>query len=472
MKTSKYLFALAIAGTLLTACADNNDLNVKATQTEAEEMPIGFDTYLSGNSTGSTRAYAGGLFKSADLKTDGFGIFAYLHNAKWGDIAPASLPTPNFMYNQKVAFDATASVNAWTYSPVKYWPNMTPKDPANDDYTIDGQTGNTAYAASSQYVSFYAYAPYQQTANIEQADDPTVPFSAGDIKAGAAHKQYGITNLVTQTTAGVPDIDYVMNPNASASEDLLWATAPLSGISYTAVNGNQVAVTSGLPLLNLVKPDTHTKIKFYFQHALTALRMDLDLAVDQLTKGGKLAEGTRVVVNEITLEPKANPSTQGFAKQGTLKLLNETSNKPEWTDLVKENLSIKAAGGNVNLNAALANVSYDYTLDKYTPALPAPIFDSSIDDVLMFIPVYEQEDDFTVKVTINYDIVTNDANYGAGGEVTVNNVISRDVVLKKFRAGRFYALHLVLGMTSVKIDAEAQDWAIEEQIVDVPRNLD
>jgi uncharacterized protein YijF (DUF1287 family) len=89
----------------------------------------------------------------------------------------------------------------------------------------------------------------------------------------------------------------------------------------------------------------------------------------------------------------------------------------------------------------------------------------------MFIPVFSAAGDLSVTVTITYKVVTEDTNYATGTVVT-NNTISNSVVLKNYKAGRLYNLKLVLGLTSVKIDAEAQDWAVEESTVDLPRNLE
>lgn len=69
----------------------------------------------------------------------GFGVMGYFTGSKsWAD-ANAST-APGFMHNQKVKWDATlnGSNGAWTYDPIKYWPNN-----------------------KKDNISFFAYAPYE-----------------------------------------------------------------------------------------------------------------------------------------------------------------------------------------------------------------------------------------------------------------------------------------------------------------------
>ncbi len=72
-------------------------------------------------------------------KYGGFGIMGYFTGSQTWEQAKATT-APGFMHNQMVKWDGTLNSNAgaWTYSPVKYWPNN-----PNDK------------------ISFFAYAPYE-----------------------------------------------------------------------------------------------------------------------------------------------------------------------------------------------------------------------------------------------------------------------------------------------------------------------
>lgn|GEM_PF-2039267 len=487
MKT-KFL-TLATAALLLAACSGQDDLlsNVQQPTTAAEEdMPIGFDTYISSNSQGQTRAgdypyvvgVNTGLYGANELSYNGFGIFAYLKDAaitisdETDDNASNDFTgTPDFMYDQKVTYDASTG---WTYTPLKYWPNMT---------INDNRTGNGATMESEKYVNFFAYAPYIPTKpESGQADgnhylDP----SDGKVQAySTSSSSYsdvttGITNIVANTgDAAAPTITYKVASDASECTDLLWATAPLGGLHFASVKGgtsNNVA--AGMPLINLLKPETQTKLKFSFQHALTAMKMSIQLAIDEVEPKGttNLDDNTKVYVESIKLTSSKKGETIGFATEGKLNLLNTAAFTPRWEATGTANtwngdLTISAsASDNVTINPALTASNTGVTTTAQG------VFASDVNKTLMFIPVFSAAGDLPVKVTITYKVVTNDDNY-TGGKVETTNTISNSVVLKNYKAGRLYNLKLVLGLTSVKIDAEAQDWAVEESTVDLPRNLE
>lgn len=482
----KYYFLLmATAGFI--ACTNDSLVPENSDKaTETEELAIGFDTYTSSSTKATTRStYDGnGPFSADDLKgtysaenpTGGFGIFAYTH---LGTLSTSG--ASYFMYNQQVTYDPSEGVNAWKYTPIKYWPNMTQGTSAGSGYTAytDRWTGNTAYTDNkTQYVSFFAYAPYVKTSDIETTagGEGATAYDVGDIKDGSSgHKKYGVTNISTTEASGTTTITYKVNPNASEAEDLLWGTAPLGGISYRAVSGDYINRRAGLPLINMLKPSTHTPMKFLFQHALTAMSMDIQLAVDQVDASTPespttpdFGDGkTKVYVNSISITPTA--STFGFATGGTLNLNNGTNaNWPNWTSttaLTDKKLLITTTGGNVTLPDALTS-SGDGVLAKSATT----VFGSD-ETPFIFIPIFDKVENKTFTVTIDYNVVTTDASNTANSS-TITNTISKDVVLKGFRPGRYYKLHLVLGLTSVKIDADALDWAVEEQVIDLPRNLD
>lgn len=480
MKT-KFL-TLATAALLLAACSGQDDLlsNVQQPTTAEEDMPIGFDTYISSNSQGQTRAgdypyvvgVNTGLYGADELSYNGFGIFAYLSNTS---ISNDFTGTPDFMYDQKVTY---AAATGWTYTPLKYWPNMT---------TNDARTGNAATMTSEKYVNFFAYAPYIPTKPESGAVDRNhyLNPSDGQVQAySSSESNYsnvstGITNIVANTgDAAAPTITYKVASDASECTDLLWATAPLGGLNFASVKGgtnNNVA--AGMPLINLLKPETQTKLKFSFQHALTAMKMSIQLAVDQVEAGGTLDSNTKVYVESIKLTSSKKGETIGFATEGKLNLLNTAAFTPRWTKVSDESTTwnsdlIISASGNVPINPAIRKeIGEEPASSGVTTTTAQGVFNSDVDKTLMFIPVFSTAGDLPVTVTITYKVVTTDGNY-TSGTVETTNIISNSVVLKNYKAGRLYNLKLVLGLTSVKIDAEAQDWAVEESTVDLPRNLE
>lgn len=106
-----------------------------------------------------------------DLKAQSFGVFAYYtDDSNYAE----GTSTPNFMFNQKVTWVDPA----WTYSPLKYWPNEV-----------------------ADRLSFFAYAPHTTGSNDNIVLD-------------------GFTNA----SASAPSITYTLNADQSKHVDLLWAT--------------------------------------------------------------------------------------------------------------------------------------------------------------------------------------------------------------------------------------------------------
>lgn len=171
-------------------------------------MPIDFGADDAGDTTRIspylTRT-ADGTLTLSDVQTSGFGVFAAhtgLHT-----YANSSISS-NFMHNQKVTYHT----DHWEYSPTKYWPN--------------GEDGSDL----PDYISFFAYAPYSETASACITDFP-LPIEMGD-----------------------PWLIYRLADDVANQVDLLYAT----------------------PVLDKTKPadnatDEQKKVSFKFKHALACV---------------------------------------------------------------------------------------------------------------------------------------------------------------------------------------------------------
>jgi len=76
---------------------------------------------------------------------------------------------------------------------------------------------------------------------------------------------------------------------------------------------------------------------------------------------------------------------------------------------------------------------------------------------------------YTVRVKIEYYITTTDSKL-AGGLAQTKNVITKDVVFPGIANGKSYNLNLILGLTSVKMEAEVDDWKVVNVNGDLPQN--
>lgn len=154
MKTKNLLVMMA---SLLTAGCSQNEI----TEVSPDAHPaIGFGVYT-GVQTRGQDVTTTTMQEPCDADHNGgFGIMGYFTGNKTWDQAKGTV-APSFMYNQLVTYNKQNT--AWTYTPVKYWPNN-----KNDK------------------VSFFSYAPY----------DPD----------GTKH---GI-KVSDRTTVGIPEIEFTL----------------------------------------------------------------------------------------------------------------------------------------------------------------------------------------------------------------------------------------------------------------------
>ena len=75
----------------------------------------------------------------------------------------------------------------------------------------------------------------------------------------------------------------------------------------------------------------------------------------------------------------------------------------------------------------------------------------------------------TVRVKIEYYITTEDSKLNAERAQT-KNVIEKDVVFPSIANGKSYNLKLILGLTSVKMEAEVDEWKVINVNADLPQN--
>ena len=456
---------------MLASCSSKDSLDIGTTPqpvTADSEIPVGFDAYTQ---RGITRAGASGDVSitnlkdnSTDLGKAGFGVFGYYTDNN--DYDPLAIP--NFMYNQQVKWDGTA----FTYSPVKYWPN---------------EYGNNAISDDADKVSFFAYAPFVEV----------VP-STGKITATADEAKWGITGMSRNSASGDPLIKYIVSFDQDKMVDLCWGVCdePQWGViqgNIQNINGGE----KGKPWLDVQRPqkvDNSQLLKFQFKHALSQLNVQVDYDADSEDHNdlgtNDLADATRVYIRSI--------SFTGLAIKGALNLNNTEAgaNKAYWLDyngtadlesgeevtiydgrkdgkegasgatasnektlglnpdLVQTTLWDDAAHENGVPNTAVNLFrNYNKTTNKYEAMTPTAC--------VYVIPTGEE-----VTVTIVYDVETKDENlatYVSDAKTPGSSIENRITKTVNFgsanmESGMKYSLKLHLGLNSVKFDAGVEDW--------------
>ena len=278
----KYLTLIA-AATLMAACS--NETEVPADNQPGQAIAVTVDQECLTRATGE-------ISTPSKLAQTGFGLFGCYTGRQTYENTSVSA---DFMYNQKVTSD-DEGVN-WVYNPLKYWPNST-----------DVQTGEKY----TEYVSFFAYAPYEATPK----DDGRCIFGMSD-----------------KYEMGDPWVNYRL------SEDPWGETNPqvdlMYGIKYKRVRGHELGDDL---FYDQTKPDINDKMKFYFEHALSCigdkitiqLSKELDEYIhgDETSATGKYAD---IIVSDINIEYE-NLTTKA-------RLVLNSPSGPNWKEIISGELT-------------------------------------------------------------------------------------------------------------------------------------
>ena len=273
----KVLFITAVAVTVLASCAKTMDLSKNTVQ----GTPVKFGVYTSRTTLTKVGGEAGDQTNKTlgDASKSGFGVFCFYSdnstNGNSNDYA-AGTPsnfTPNFMWNQQVKGngDGTGNASAWTYSPVKYWPNE-----HNASVTNQG----------IDKLTFFAYAPWVLADTNGTVTGPQTE---------------GITTLSGYTATDDPTLTYVIPASSANHVDVLYADA-----------------TS---LKNLTKPAGNTAVTFPFKHALTRVSFRVQTFIDGVNDTANLNdEGAAVDANTTVTLTDLNFGGASVYPSGTLNI--------------------------------------------------------------------------------------------------------------------------------------------------------
>lgn len=438
--------------------------------------------YLQRTANGTRTTYPDGTqvgaVDNAALQAASFAVFAqYTQDTPWASSAKS---TPfNFMWNQKVDYDT----DHWTYSPVKYWPN--------DNQPADNQDAQGSVAHS--YLSFFAYAPYQQV------DTPTTGFDVKDYDgpdAGDAPDHDGIVavsdNGVDMAASYVYYRTSLEKPfGVDESVDLLWATAK-DRYKYDSNDANDDGRVAD-------------NVQLVFKHALTKLAITAKAMIDRTADHTSPAYSTAVDGNSRIFIDSVNITSPEYYTEGKL-MLAPDADVPTWdytgVDASKYQKSHFMFGDNIAvghdvINSSKAMDDINYSMRYAAPNIPAVasitdtdsdgrdddtgltlvetaraafnVMEQGVTDselqlsagypLILFLP---SDDTKALKVHIVYHVVTFDPNLTLNAvpyysDVTNDITASLGGASFKFEPNKQYKLVLNLGLTSAKFEVSVLD---------------
>lgn len=274
----KILLIAASAALVLASCAKIEHFQAPTT---GDGTPVSFGVYTYKSTLTKVGGEAGAQtnITLGDASKSGFGVFCYYSDNSTGGSSADYTPgtpsnfTPNFMWNQQVNGngDGSAAATAWTYSPVKYWPNE--YNASVTDQGIDKLT-------------FFAYAPWVDATKTTGA---------------VGSETEGITNVSAYNATGDPTLTYVIPASSANHVDVLYADA-----------------TS---LKNLTKPAGNAPVAFPFKHALTSVSFRVQTFIDGVNDAADTTDVGAAVDAATTVTLTAlNFGGASIAPSGTLNL--------------------------------------------------------------------------------------------------------------------------------------------------------
>lgn len=468
---------------LLAVSCTSDGIAVTSPSGTQASTAVAFKTYIGSAATRATYPSdaLGGIVGAMDnnrLKGTGFGVFAqHAGNTAWSSY---SKTTPfNFMWNQQVSWDADLSTPAWTYSPVKYWPN-------------DNQPADLAGASGSQehsYLNFFAYAPYVEVTDPSEGwtvkdydgeDAGTDPDHDGIVAVSANNSNVDAAYIYYRTSNVKPfDVDESVDLLWASQQDM-WKTKP-TGEGY--VDG-QVHLT--------------------FRHALSKLDVLVRAMIDRTEELSHDAYPTTLDANTKVFIESATVTTPDIYPEGKL-MVGLGGTDPYWDytgvtgksgfsfDNVLDNnvmdisYSLRYATPNVPADVTITDSDSD-GVDDNTGLTAAETAKEAFDEMeagvtdterqlaadyatLMFPPSTTPK---ALSVRTIYHVVTYDPSLTLNNPKFYSNV-RNDITATlsdddfRFEANKQYKLLLNLGLTSVKFDIyvlnDGGEWILISSVV-------
>lgn len=353
---SRRYFLLVTAALLLVACqqdaVDQTDGYVPSSEA------ISFDAATGGT---ETRA-VGEINDNAALRAKSFGVFACRTGKESYENATVS---SDFMHNQQVTYASSA----WTYSPVKYWPNN-----------------------ADEHISFFAYAPHEATPKDDGRCiiDMSKRTDLGDpwINYRLPAKPWGDYNTTTKEYENPQQIDLLYGVNSAT--DKPW-------FDQTKANYN-----------------VSQKMTFTFRHALACTGDEITLQLSDDLRA--LLNGySTITINKVTIVYK-NLTSKG-------RLILNSWGSPNWKEIVSGELTTSRTFIIEKVGSTALSTFCNFDLTKTNAADGTRTI--STNHGLFYIPMQATGTDAPVaEITLNYTITVTATAESITGDTTGSFALS------------------------------------------------
>lgn len=427
----KFLILTAAAVAVFASCAKTIDHTRNTGQGDA----ISFGVYAPKTATKAVSATTYGNITNTELQasTFGFGVFGYYTD---NDDYTSGSYYANFMYNQQVKYDG-----GWKYSPIKYWPN---------------EHGASAISTGTDKLTFLAYAPWVDIKTKGEDSGSTVKDSEGN------EATEGIIMMTGNHEAADALLIFKVPASTANQVDLLYGVLKEQSEN---VDGTAEGTVNS-PIENLTKEKTGGKVSILFKHALAKFEIDIKEVVDQPAPTSSVNPGQGVDPNWTKVVVKSlNILSTDLGTQGNLNLYTGNWNVTSTTTSFPIDplpASIKAEADPV--------VAYPTVAGVIETGLGANKID------VMLIPAATSK---VTGVEIVYYVCTKDDNLYGGVSIVENHITkyfdtdgsadgNQPLAIEK---GKQYNINVLLGLTSVKLTADVEDWDDDDYDIDLPQNV-
>lgn len=388
--STKIVFAIVIATAALTSCMKTEEIVPTVTSSDA----ISFGTFVDQTTKGT-------IYHTSDMQESGFGLMGFYNRQNvWEDAAPEMI-----MYNQLVEY--SEAINAWTYSPVKYWSNI-----------------------SGDYYSFFAYAPYS-----------TSTAANGNIA------------LSSNTSTGVPVVSFTVDTN------------PLKMVDFVAGQESDITQTEDVVRFDL--KHQLTRVSFSAKTDITTDESKNTDATYVVIKDMDLVVANNFYLSgDYTFDlDNSTVLHDDHEQDGVWSNLKNATEAYDFSSLLAVT---DTAIGNYTVSGSTVSDLVITEVDGYTEsgvrvantnASETSLFTSG--QYLFLLPPNGQDGLETagdVAITVSYDIVTVDKALDAGYSVYATKTATVLLPAASLKQGRAYDILLTFDLTEIKVAGNVILW--------------